>query len=38
MQKKLDQHVLFCYMELFRKSVVNMGIRLYNKLPDGIKK
>jgi hypothetical protein len=24
-------------MDLFRKSVVNMGIRLYNKVPDYIK-
>jgi hypothetical protein len=28
MQRKLDLHVQFCNMDLFRRSVVNMGIRL----------
>jgi hypothetical protein len=37
MQIKLDLHVQFCNMDLFR-SVVNMGIRLHNKVPDHIKK
>jgi hypothetical protein len=27
----------FYNMDLFKKSVVNMGIRLYNKVPDHIK-
>jgi hypothetical protein len=35
-RRKLDLHVLFCKMDLFR-SAVNMGIRLYNKVPDHIK-
>jgi hypothetical protein len=36
--KKMDAQVKFCNMDLFRKSVVKMGIRLYNKVPDHIKK
>jgi len=37
MRRKLDLHVQFCNMDLFKKSVVNMGIRLCNKVPDHIK-
>jgi hypothetical protein len=37
-QRKLDLHVQFCNTDLFRRSVVNMGIRLDNKVPDHIKK
>jgi hypothetical protein len=37
MQRKMDLHVQFCNTDLFKKSVVNMGIRLYNKVPDHIK-
>jgi hypothetical protein len=37
MQRKLDLHVQYCNTVLFRKSVVNMGIRMYNKVPDHIK-
>jgi hypothetical protein len=36
-RRKLDLHVQFCNTDLFEKSVVNMGIRLYNKVPDHIK-
>jgi hypothetical protein len=36
-QRKLHLHVQFCNMDLFKKSVVNMRIRLYNKVPDHIK-
>jgi hypothetical protein len=38
MPRKLDLHVQFCNMNLFRRSVVIMGIRLYNKVPDHVKK
>jgi hypothetical protein len=34
---KLDLRVQFCNTDLFKKSVVNMGIRLYNKVPDHMK-
>jgi hypothetical protein len=37
MLRKLDVHVQFWNTDLFKKSVVNMGIRLYNKVPDYIK-
>jgi hypothetical protein len=36
MQKKLD-HAKFCNTYILRKFVVNMGIRLYNNMPDHIK-
>jgi hypothetical protein len=36
-QRKLDLHVQYCNTVLFRKSVLNTGIRLYNKVPDHIK-
>jgi hypothetical protein len=36
-QRKFDLHVHYCNTALFRKSVVNMGIKLYNKVPDHIK-
>jgi hypothetical protein len=36
-QRKLDLRVQYCNTALFRKSVVNMGIKLYNKVPDHIK-
>jgi hypothetical protein len=35
--EKMDLHVRLCNAEVFRKSVVNMGINLYNKLPYQIK-
>jgi hypothetical protein len=35
-RRKLDLHVQYCNRVLFRKSVVNMGIRLYNKVPDHV--
>jgi hypothetical protein len=33
-----DYHVNFCRTTLFKRSVVNMGIKLYSKLPNKIKK
>jgi len=36
-QKNLDFHTQFCNTVLFRESMVNMGIRLYNKVPVHIK-
>jgi hypothetical protein len=36
-RKKMDLHVQYCSKDLFKKSVVNMGIKLYNKVPDNIK-
>ena len=32
-RKKTDLCVLPCNMNLFQKSVINMGIQLYNKVP-----
>jgi hypothetical protein len=29
----MDLHVRLCNADLYRKSVVNMGIKLYNKPP-----
>jgi hypothetical protein len=37
MRRKLDLHVQYCNTALLRKSVVNTGIKLYNKVPDHIK-
>ena len=37
-QRKLDLQVQFCSKVLFRKSMVCVGNRLYNKVPDRIKK
>jgi hypothetical protein len=36
-RRKLDLHVQYCNTALFRKSVVNMRIKLYSKIPDLIK-
>jgi hypothetical protein len=33
----MDLHVRLCNADLFRKRVVNMGIKLYKKLPYHIK-
>jgi len=33
-----DPHVSGCTISLYQNSVVNMGIKLYNKLPEKIKK
>jgi hypothetical protein len=33
----MDLHVQYCRKDLFKKSVVNTGIKLYNKVPDNIK-
>lgn len=35
--KKMDMYVKFCNRDIFRKSVLNMRIRLYNKVPDHIR-
>ena len=35
-RRQLDLHVQFCNADIFRKSVVNRGIQLYNKVPDYI--
>ena len=37
-RSKLNFHVEFCNTVLFQKSVVNMGIKLYNKMPESFKK
>jgi len=37
MSRKCDFRVLGCNKSLFKKSVINMGIRLYNKMPTKIK-
>jgi hypothetical protein len=37
-QRKLDLQVQFCSTVLFRKSVVCVGIRMYNKVPERLKK
>jgi hypothetical protein len=35
---KSDLHVQFCRTTLFKNNVANMGIKLYNKLPNKVKK
>jgi len=37
MRRKCDFHVLSCNTLLFKKSVIKMGITLYNKMPSKIK-
>jgi hypothetical protein len=37
-RQKSDVHVQYCRTTLFKNSSVNMGIKLYNKLPNEIKK
>ena len=36
-RKKRDIHVLSCKMNVYKKSAINMGTEVYNKLPDHIK-
>jgi hypothetical protein len=36
-RRKLNLHVQYCTIVLFKKSMINMGISLYNKVPDQIK-
>ena len=36
-RRKWDFQVPSCNTSLFKRSVMNMGIRLYNKMPTGIK-
>jgi oligoribonuclease NrnB/cAMP/cGMP phosphodiesterase (DHH superfamily) len=35
---KLDLHVQFCKTTLFKNNVANVGMKLYNKLPNKMKK
>jgi len=37
MRSKLNFHVEFCNTLLYQESVVNMGIKPYNKVPESIK-
>jgi hypothetical protein len=37
MRKNQDFHVKFCRTTLLKKSVVNMGIELYSKVPNKLK-
>jgi hypothetical protein len=34
----MDLHVLPCNTNLYKRSVINMGIQLYNNVPVNIKK
>jgi hypothetical protein len=36
-RQKLDLHTQFCRTTLFKNSGTNVGIKLYNKLPNTIK-
>ena len=36
-RRKCDFHVPGCNTSLFKRSVINMGIRMYNKMPARIK-
>jgi len=36
-RRKCDLHVPSCNTSLFKRGVINMGIRLYNKMPTRIK-
>lgn len=36
-RRKCDSHVQICNTSLFNKSVINMGITLYNNMPNRIK-
>jgi hypothetical protein len=35
-KRKLDLHTYFCNTVIFQKSLVNMGIKLFNNLPERI--
>jgi len=37
-RQKSDLHTEFCRTALFKNNSANMGIKLYNKLPNTIKK
>jgi len=37
MRRKCDFHVLRCTTLFFERSVINVGIRMYNKIPTEIK-
>ena len=36
-RRKLNFHVQHCNTALFKRSVINIGISLYNKVPNQIK-
>jgi hypothetical protein len=38
MCQKSDLHIQFCRTTLFKNSSANVGIKLYNKLPNTIKR
>jgi len=38
MRSKLNFHLEFCNTVLYQESVVNMEIKLYNRVPESIKK
>jgi hypothetical protein len=38
MRQKSDLHTQFCRTTLFKNSTANVGIKLYNKLPNTIKR
>jgi len=33
----MDIHILLCNTDLFKRSVINMETKLYNKLPGSVK-
>jgi hypothetical protein len=35
--QKLNLHVQFCRINVFKNGVMNMGMRLYNKIPKKIR-
>jgi hypothetical protein len=37
-KKRIDLHVQFCRTTLFKNTSANVGIKLYNKLPNTIQK
>jgi hypothetical protein len=38
MRRRCDFHVLICNTSLFKNNLINMGIKLYNKLSNRIKR
>lgn len=38
MRHKSDLHVRFCRTTLLKDNVANVGIKLYNKMPEKLKK
>jgi len=35
-RRKMDIHIRLCSTDLFKRSVINIGTKLYNKLPGSI--